>query len=84
MNGCELIKQLLEVLRKEREQQTMRQQDLAYQSELSKTNLSELENGHKADMKLSTFLKLCRALRIAPWKIMLKAWGNMFEEEGRE
>jgi transcriptional regulator with XRE-family HTH domain len=55
----------------ERKRLKMTQEDLAGITEIDRTYISEIENGHK-NTSILNFVKICKALKVEPNKIIGK------------
>ena len=64
------IGSVLQVLRRARH---MTQQELAIASQTNVTQVHRIEVGHGQDMSLMRFLRLCRALGVAPEQVLALA-----------
>jgi transcriptional regulator with XRE-family HTH domain len=53
----------------ERKRQGFTQEDLAGMTEIDRTYISEIENGHK-NTSILNFIKICKALKVEPNKLI--------------
>lgn len=86
MDSSEAIKKLMAVIRKLREERNIKQGEFARDIGINHNHYNEMENPNIAhlDIKMSTFLKICCRLRIAPWRVLYKAWHDVFNFEEQD
>ncbi len=88
MSLSKAIMKLMAEVRSLREERHIKQGQFALDIGLNPKHYSELENPNleHLDIKMSTFLKICLRLRIAPWRLLYRAWHNEFnfEEQDRD
>lgn len=80
MDFLAAIKNLADVMRREREKSFSKQQMFAYRSGIDRSHYNCIERG-VCDIQLSTLLKICRCLRITPWQLLEMAWKDKFTFE---
>ncbi len=86
MDFSEATKKLMAVIRRLREEQGIKQFQFALNIGVNGNRYSELEsvNAIDLDITMSTFLKICWGLRVAPWRVMYMAWRDIFNFEQQD